>query len=238
MSNVQNLTQNQEIHFSVIIPTFKRPKYLRRAIETVINQTYQNFTLYVIGDHCPYLEIVMRDLYKDLSDTLKNKVIWHNLKENHGSGGAGPRNWALQHLVTSIWVAYLDDDNFYKPNHLMEVAWLINKCSEENHDISFVCTNFEIERPDNFHDDETAKQIVECNKPCKGRVDTSSVIHKRDLIDKYGGWKSQAEVGYSNDWDLFSRWIDEPYACTNESTMVYNLEFNHQTYESILSGLS
>lgn len=225
----------QEIRFSVIMPTFKRQKHLRRAIESVLNQTYQNFTLYVIGDCCPYVDDFMLNLYKGFSETQKEKVLLYNLKKNHGPGGAGPRNWALQNLVTSDWVAYLDDDNFYKPNHLMEAVKIIRKYQEHEQPVSFICTNFEIETINGCK----STQIVKCVTPCKGRVDTSSVLHKRELINKYGGWKSQAEVGYSNDWNLYSRWIpNEPYACTNESTLVYNLEFNHQTYESILTGSS
>jgi len=133
----------------------------------------------------------------------------------------------------------LDDDNYFKPDHLMEAVKIIRKCQEEQRPLSYICTNFEIHAMDQGETDKCKIQVVECTKPCKGRVDTSSVLHKRDLIDKYGGWKSQFEVGYSNDWDLYRRWIpDEPYVCTNKSTMVYNLEFNHQTYESILAGTS
>jgi len=226
------MSLQQNITFSVIMPTYKRPVHLRKAVESVLQQTYQNFTLYVIGDCCPHMESVMLQLYDGLSESQKEKVMWHNLEENHGSGGAGPRNWALQNLVTSEWVAYLDDDNWYQPNHLWEAARVIQNAHDNHERISYICTDFEIH-------DEGKIRIVECNKPCKGRVDTSSVVHRTELIDRYGLWRSQREVGYSNDWDLYRRWIPtEPYACTNKSTMVYNLEFNHQTYDSILSGTS
>lgn len=40
---------------SIIMPTYKRPAALKRAIESVLKQTYTNFKLYVVGDVCPFL---------------------------------------------------------------------------------------------------------------------------------------------------------------------------------------
>jgi hypothetical protein len=62
--------------------------------------------------------------------------------------------------------------------------------------------------------------------PTRGSIDTSCVLHQKELIRKYGPWKSQTEVGYAHDWELFRRWVEagEKWAATGMATVDYNIE--------------
>jgi len=40
-------------------------------------------------------------------------------------------------------------------------------------------------------------------------------------IDKYGMWKTRAQVGYMHDWEFVSRWASESWAASKKLTMYY-----------------
>ena len=65
----------------------------------------------------------------------------------------------------------------------------------------------------------------------KGRIDTSTVIHKLDLCVNYGLWKDRNEGGYAHDWEFFSRWREEKYIPSKQFTLLYNTDL---LYPSIL----
>ena len=63
-----------------------------------------------------------------------------------------------------------------------------------------------------------------CREPKKYRIDTSSIIHKRLLLEQYGYWKNREEATYAHDWELVSRWKDHKYAATLKDSLIYNMD--------------
>jgi len=218
-----NECEAKEPIISIVMPTYNRPSELHVAVSSVLSQTYTNWKLYIIGDHCPILNEFMELMKLFISENiLEEKITWINLPENHGSGGAFPRNYALTEIVDTTWWCYLDDDNEWLPNHLQNVVDLIQ--NPKNKDVVYMFCNFIVE----------GKEIL-CTIPKQGRLDTSSVCHRTSLLKEYGMWKERVEVGYYHDWELFSRWGDEAFLATNKATLIYNTDHNHQTYESIVA---
>lgn len=212
---------------SIIMPTYNRPVHLKRAITSVLNQTYQNFVLYIIGDKCPTLDDFMPVFFEQRKNKdLYRKIRWWNLEKNWGAGGAIPRNYALERLVTTKWVAYLDDDNQWEPNHLESIV----ECMNENPEATMIFTDFIVEG-----------KLVQCrNPPVKGSCDTSSLCHRQEVIYKYKMWQTRQVDGYAHDWAFFSRMLNggEKCALTHKATMVYDTQFNGQTHSSITQLIS
>ena len=198
---------------SVVIPTWRRPQYLKRAIDSVLAQTYKNLEIIVIGDNCRFLEGVMRDWYRGHTN-----IKWFNLEENYGAGGAIPRNYALKHLVNGAYITYIDDDNTIEPSHIKDLVKAM-----EGVDYAFTDMNME-------------GRILKCREPKRYRIDTSSIMHKRELLDKYGYWKTRDEAGYAHDWEFVSRWADHKYCATKKATLNYNLDFNDQDIDGIFNA--
>lgn len=184
---------------SVIIPTCNRQELLTKSIKSVEDQDYHNIYLIVIGDNDEALKYQNR-----YSDEWRKHV---NLPHNHGAGGAVPRNYGLM-LAHGDYIAYLDDDNEWLPNHLSS---LYEKLRQEK--ASFAFSSMLVEGKE-----------LKFTKLEQGGIDTSCVLHKKELIDKYGAWKDRVEAGYAHDWEFFSRWKDEKYACTGLATVKYNVE--------------
>ena len=204
---------------SIVMPTFKRKDNLRKAILSVIKQKYHNWELIIVGDKCPVLESFMTS-NPFPQKIMENKIRWFNLSKNHGAGGTVPRNYALKMIVRTEWVAYLDDDNTWTEDHLSKFVNII----KSDKDVQYIFSSFCV----------AGKPII-CREPLKGRLDTSSICHRRSLLDKYGYWKTREEVGYAHDFYLFNQWKDEKYVATEKCTMHYSTDFNEQSFESILN---
>ena len=184
---------------SVIIPTFERPSMLAKAVISAQAQTWTNLEIIVVGDCDPMLTLV--------SAPPGLRVI--NLPKNHGAGGAVPRNVGIQ-AAQGEYIAYLDDDNEWLPEHVASImneilrahaTWGFSSMSADGIDLGFI------------------------GPPRHARIDTSCVVHRKSLFDKYGPWKDRTAANYWHDWELFSRWVaaNEPWIATGRPTLLYGL---------------
>ncbi|MBD2256135.1 glycosyltransferase [Pseudanabaena sp. FACHB-2040] len=93
---------------SIIIPTYNRPYLLPRAVQSVLDQTVDDYEIVVVDDGSP--EPVK------LAEHPRLRVI--HLPKNQGSAAA--RN-AGARAARGRWIMYLDDDDRLLP-HMLEVS--------------------------------------------------------------------------------------------------------------------
>lgn len=96
---------------SVVLPTYNRAQLLVRAIDSVLNQTYQDFELIVVDDASTDETASVLQKYEKLSSKIK--VI--RLKENQGVSVA--RNLGNE-AAQGKYIAILDSDDIFKPHYL------------------------------------------------------------------------------------------------------------------------
>lgn len=100
---------------SIIIPTYKRPKRLSRAIESVLNQTYSNIEVIVVDDNNPGTEYRM---YTELEmEKYKNNSKVRYIKHSRNKNGAAARNTGIKYS-NGKYIAFLDDDDEYLPTRI------------------------------------------------------------------------------------------------------------------------
>lgn len=192
---------------SVVIPTFDRADVLRRAIASAQAQTYATLEILVVGDACPAVDGIIAGIGDP-------RVRHWNLTQRAGDLGATPRNYALKLMARGSLIAYLDDDNWWEPDHLASLVEPLLHAPET----AFAFSSFEV-----------AGQVIECRSPRRLQIDTSALLHRRFLLDRFGYWQPPTMDAWAHDWELVGRWSDEPWVATLKPTLHYTLATSHQT---------
>jgi glycosyltransferase involved in cell wall biosynthesis len=97
------------MQIDVIIPTYNRAHIVINAIESVLNQSYQNFILYIIDDGST-------DETQNVLMQFANHPKIHLIKQEN-LGVASARNTGIKNSH-SEWIALLDSDDTWLPEKL------------------------------------------------------------------------------------------------------------------------
>ena len=112
--------------FSVIIPTYNQCDFLKKAIESVLNQSLKNFEIIVIDNFS-------NDGTEKLLKSLKKKIIFRKIR-NLGVI-AKSRNKGIK-LAKGKWISFLDSDDIWTKDKLKENYKVI-----KNKKINVICNN-------------------------------------------------------------------------------------------------
>ena len=116
--------------FSIITPTYKRVDKLQKAIDSVLNQSYQNFEMIIVNDS------PNDESYKNFENNISDPRIIY-LKNEKNSGVNFSRNRGLDSISPKAeWVIFLDDDDTLAKDTLQTFVDLIKKNENEKW---FVC---------------------------------------------------------------------------------------------------
>jgi glycosyltransferase involved in cell wall biosynthesis len=100
--------QKDSPYFSIILPTKDRPELLLRAIQSVLNQTYNDFELIVINDHSSY------DINAQISKLDDPRIILIHQQKSERSAA---RNAGIG-KAKGQYICFLDDDDLYLDSYL------------------------------------------------------------------------------------------------------------------------
>ena len=112
--------ENSAPKISVIVPVYKVEKYLRKCIDSILNQTFQDFELILVSDG-PEVDDLICDEY---AQKYKNITLIKGV--NKGLGGA--RNAGLD-VAKGEYIAFVDSDDWIEPVFLEKMynAMMSNK---------------------------------------------------------------------------------------------------------------
>lgn len=182
------------------MPVYNAGAPLQRAIKSVVNQTYQDWKLWIIDDASTDLETrSILDIYMEVLDHPQITV----LKKFKNSGPSNARNTAITFIELDSIIAYCDADDFWYPTHLERNIKLI---SEDRFDL--VYSNPDLRNPEghvmypifNLYESFDAENLKRGNF-----IFTPSVIHKNGLgffdrsldgLEDYDYWIRAFKSGY------------------------------------------
>ena len=195
-----------KIFFSVIIPTFNRKELVKRAIKSVLNQSYKEFELIVIDDAST------DGTYEELKNISGIKLLVN--EKNRGVSYS--RNRGIKEAKGNI-IAFLDSDDEWKKDKL-----LIQKKAFEN-------SNCKIHQTDEIW----IKNGVFWNKKKKHQkkegdifynslrlclISPSAVAIRKEVFDEVGLFDESLEV--CEDYDLWLRITKIYPVCFSKEKMV------------------
>lgn len=120
----KNLIENPKV--SVIIPVYNTEKYLREALDSIVNQTLKEIEIITINDGSTdsSLDVLNEYAKKD------NRIIVYS-QENQGQAIA--RNFGIE-KSKGKYIYFFDSDDILLPTALEETY---NKCEKDNLDLCF-----------------------------------------------------------------------------------------------------
>ena len=121
-----------EEKISVVIPTYKRPSELERAIKSVKKQTYPNLEIIVIDDNAKEPEF--RKKTKEVVQKFKD-IIYIENKESQG--GSGSRNIGIERATGNL-IAFLDDDDEFLPEKIEKQKKFYDKLTQQGKKVGIV----------------------------------------------------------------------------------------------------
>jgi len=118
------------IQFSVVIPLYNKANYIQNCLESVLKQTHKEFEVILVNDGSTDGSETVVERFQDSRIRLVHQ-------ENKGASAA--RNKAIS-LAKHEWIALIDADDYWYPNHLEELQNTIEQFPKAD----VVCNNYEI----------------------------------------------------------------------------------------------
>jgi hypothetical protein len=184
------------MRFSVVCPTFDRGAALASTLDSVLAQTETSWELLVVSDQA---DAATEDVAADYA-RRDPRITLLRTDRRFGSAG-GPRNLALAQ-AQGDYVAYLDHDDTYLPDHLTILGTMLDV-------VPWAVTGAIRVGPDGTPRGATGPLdlLWSVDLQVTGPLfEPTRTGHHRDLVPAAGGW---SELGDGlEDWDLWLRLAD------------------------------
>lgn len=100
---------------SVVIPTYSRPTFLKRCVESVLNQSYSNIEIFVVDDNNPETDerVETEKVMECFADNTRVTYLQHEKNKN----GSAARNTGWRQS-SGKYITFLDDDDEIEPTKI------------------------------------------------------------------------------------------------------------------------
>ena len=188
---------------SIVIRTHKRKEVLRRTLMCLRNQIYKNFEIVIVEDGENTAEEMVKADFADLN------INYFSTGVNVGRGRAG--NIGIER-AKGEFVSFLDDDDYYYPDHLSSFVSFFEKNPQADLAVSggmAYKTNILSTDPYEFTVEETYPilfdHITLMDMCVRCRVPMPCGMFRREMYDKFGGMHEA--IGGDEDWFMWLKFM-------------------------------
>lgn len=130
--------------FSVIVPLYNKFPYVRKALNSIISQTFTDWECIIVDDgSTDGSAAICEDFINSLTPSCINSI---RLIRQPNSGVAKARNVGVENSHGD-YLCFLDADDWWEPSYLEELDRLITDYS----DAGLYCTNYVYYKPGKTH---------------------------------------------------------------------------------------
>jgi glycosyltransferase involved in cell wall biosynthesis len=181
---------------SVIIPTYNRAHLFLGAVNSALNQTFQDFRIIIVDD-------ASKDDTSSIVRGLDDKRIQY-IRHAGNRGEAGARNTGVMNSDAEF-IAFLDDDDEWLPEKLQLQVALLDRCPSR---VGGIYTGF-------YAFDKASGKMLGQRVPTKrgyiyddmiveNAVGTSStVLLRRECFERFGLFDE--DIAWGLDYDMWIR---------------------------------
>lgn len=176
---------------SIVTATYNRSNILGFTIRSVLNQTFQEWELIVVGDCCT------DDTESVVNGFQDSRITFINLKENFGEQ-SGPNNVGLKQ-AKGDFIAFLNHDDLWFPDHL---AYSLNFLQSSGADLALAAGFIDHGEEKSYFYLSGVVSKKYGYHPSRIFVPASNWLFKRSLIQDVGFWRPARELHLvpSHDW--------------------------------------
>lgn len=183
---------------SIVVPTYNTPEqYLRKMIDSVIQQSYENWELCIAdaSDNNHSVRSILKE-YAEKDIRIRVKYL------NGNKGISGNTNEALK-LATGEYTGLYDHDDFLEPDALFEIVKVLQT---KQYDVIYTDEDKYNEKKQKLEAPHL-KPDFSIDLLCSYNYITHFFVAKTELIREIGGFRK--EFDGSQDYDLILRCIDK-----------------------------
>ena len=170
------------------MPVYNRQEYIKRAINSVLEQTYDNWELIIVDDGSNDGSSSLLEFYRTYSSKIK--VIYQSHKNLPAARNNGIKN------SSGYYITFLDSDDEFIKNHIeLRINYLI-----ENPYIDFLHGGVQIIGNEFVPDKNDRSKQIHLSQCAIG----ATFCGKRIVFENLGGFK---DIEYSEDSEFLERVI-------------------------------
>ncbi len=99
---------------SIVVPVYKVEEYLKRCVDSILNQTFKDYELILVDDGSP-------DNCPKMCDELAEKYSQIKVIHQKNGGLSAARNTGIEWILSnsdSEWITFIDSDDWIHPQYL------------------------------------------------------------------------------------------------------------------------